>query len=624
MMQQVISPDYMRTRSKLRKSQRGMAFALTMLILFTVLVIALIGSIPQLSSGTSNSANGLLNFNQNAIQQTTGSLNHTVAFDDAESGIEYTLEWLHNQSPSPQNNASFAPALWNGTTSGNRTVVPVSETVNGSTVSYGSFSVRIYPWTQNTSATQCKYLIESEGTYNGVTDIVTAFVQQASLSKYAYFTDMDDPAGYWVVGMNSFDGPMHSNNSNGDPTNFLWFSADNTNPIFDYAGVDAYTTSASTIGWNKNTIGTVSAPTTSADWSAIAVGGQSTVRTGANRIPLPTSSNQQLISALGGATAPSGSTPSVVIPTTSGSTSGGIYIHGAAQQVTFSASGPNAVIQNIQITQVDSSTVPATTINTFVTIDPTQNQTSTFTVSKQGSTTTTSPTTTVTGTTNGTVYDDSSIGHQETPGDPNYDSYSDSVSAYNAGDLFHGQDKSGGVSGVLADNYYNSSGVLMHTNGITVATASNSNMNIDGSITTNTQRAAGTSGGYATEGSDTNYLKKAGTLGLISDSVEVVDKTVGGTSLNNVVVDGSVLAYDTFDACNTFGRPKGTFQVMGGYIAQTAGFFGVIDNNGNLFSGMAESYYYDARLASNPPPYFPTTLTSYDVISWQRVTSTIE
>jgi hypothetical protein len=501
----------------------------------------------------------------------------------------------------------------------------VNEVISGSTVSFGQFSIRIYPWTNNTSAAQSKYLIESVGTYKGATEIVSAFVQQGSLSKYAYFTDMDDPAGYWVVGLNSFDGPMHSNNSNGDPTNFLWYGADNTDPIFDYVGPDAYTTSASTIGWNENNIGNYQAPQTTGDWNSIAAGGQTTVSTGADKIPLPTSSNQQQTAALGGATAPTGTSPSVMIPAINGNTGGGIYIHGPVQQVNFSVSG-GGVIQNIQVTQIDTSTNPATTINTYITIDPTQNQTSSYTVTQVGSgTPSTSATTTLSGTTNGTIYADSSVGHQETPGDPNYDSYTDSVSAYNNGDYNHGQDKSGGVSGVIADNYYNSSGVLVHTSAITLATSSTSNLNIDGSLTTNTQRTSGgRAGGYETEGSDSSFLQKAGTVGIISNSIEVVDKKPSGANLTSVTIDAAVLAYDTFDACNVFGRPKGTFQVMGGYIAQSAGFFGVIDGSGNLASGLAESYYYDARLASNPPPNFPTTLTQYDDTSWQRESSTLE
>jgi acyl-CoA synthetase (AMP-forming)/AMP-acid ligase II len=39
--------------------------------------------------------------------------------------------------------------------------------------------------------------------------------------------------------------------------------------------------------------------------------------------------------------------------------------------------------------------------------------------------------------------------------------------------------------------------------------------------------------------------------------------------------------------------------------------------NGSLATGYAKDYYYDARLADNPPPFFPTT-GGYDRISWIR------
>lgn len=34
--------------------------------------------------------------------------------------------------------------------------------------------------------------------------------------------------------------------------------------------------------------------------------------------------------------------------------------------------------------------------------------------------------------------------------------------------------------------------------------------------------------------------------------------------------------------------------------------------------GFSSAMYYDGRLADNPPPFFPTTGTQYDVLSWQR------
>ncbi len=89
-------------------------------------------------------------------------------------------------------------------------------------------------------------------------------------------------------------------------------------------------------------------------------------------------------------------------------------------------------------------------------------------------------------------------------------------------------------------------------------------------------------------------------------------------------MDTSLLAYDTFDACNLGGRPAGTLKVMGAETANTGGVFGVMNGSGTMLTGLVASFYYDNRLGANPPPYFPTTLTSYDIVSWQREGSTLE
>ena len=126
-------------------------------------------------------------------------------------------------------------------------------------------------------------------------------------------------------------------------------------------------------------------------------------------------------------------------------------------------------------------------------------------------------------------------------------------------------------------------------------------------------------GNYVSENSDSNFTTHAGSLGIVSKTIEVVDKDASGNNLTNVEVDGSVLAFDTFDATDTGSRPQGTFQSMGGYIANSSGSFGNVYLNGTLASGLGESYSYDARLATHPPPGFPTTANQYIVVSWQRV-----
>jgi hypothetical protein len=63
---------------------------------------------------------------------------------------------------------------------------------------------------------------------------------------------------------------------------------------------------------------------------------------------------------------------------------------------------------------------------------------------------------------------------------------------------------------------------------------------------------------------------------------------------------------------------------MGAETANTGGVFGVMNGSGTMLTGLVASFYYDNRLGANPPPYFPTTLTSYDIVSWQREGSTLE
>ncbi len=609
---------------KQRKQQSGMAFAATMMVLFIALCVLLLGTFDYVGVGSDGS--GLIGMNNDATQIAGSAENTTEAFDLAESGIEYTIEWLHKQPAPPSNAVAFAPAIWNSTSTGNpaRSVVTLTFTApnakgTGTNTFSGTFSVEVYPDQNNNFNTQKKFLIESIGTFNGVQQMVTAYVQQGSFSKYAYFNDEESAGGYWTCGVDAFDGPMHSNNTDSSgnnpgsvPTNIIWYNNTTTpTPMFQYAGPDAFTCVASTIGWNLDGIGNPTAPSSASDWTNVAVGGSGSVLTNQADVPLPTTSSQQQTSALGTATAPSGTAPSVIVPANSSGTDGGIYIHGAVNNMIFSVT--NNTTQNVEIDQTNTTTSPSTTVKTYVTINPTNNSTSIYTVSTQGSSSpVTSSTTTYTGTTNGVVYCDSNIGVQSSN-----TQYNDQTAAANNGNLSYGTDKTGGVYGTIADNYYNSSGTLVHASGITVATDSSHNTNIDGSVLTNTQRLT-SNGALVPESNDPNYLRNAGSFGIVSDAVEVVDNDVNGNALTNVVVDGAVLALDTFDCTNLY-RTKGNFQVMGGYIAKAGGYFGLIDGSGNLLYGFQEHYNYDAKLANTPPPFFPTTGNQYDIVSWQRI-----
>ena len=62
---------------------------------------------------------------------------------------------------------------------------------------------------------------------------------------------------------------------------------------------------------------------------------------------------------------------------------------------------------------------------------------------------------------------------------------------------------------------------------------------------------------------------------------------------------------------------------MGTYLVKTRGLFATANNN-VVVTGLSCNRRYDARLANTPPPYFPTTSTNYDILSWQRVAQTLQ
>ena len=614
-----------------RKSQSGMVFAMTMTVLFVIFCAAVIGTL-ALRPGSSSAGNGLFNLADNARQASVADLNQSLAYNLAESGVMYTVQWLSQQNPPPSNpsspNLPYAPQFWNGvldtSTTPNRESITMP--VSGASDT-GKFAVLVYPNIDSINQTQKKYLIESIGAYRGVQEVVQAYVEQDSFGKYAYFTDNSPPNAIWEPGLTSFNGPVHSNDTNGNQRYMCWSSADNTNPMFNYGGAGAYTTSAPSIQWVKD-FQSFTPPATNNDWIHIAAGGASTVQAGVASIPMPASSSTEQTAALGGAAAPTGSTPSVTIASSGGSTAGGIYIHGDSTQMTLTtdSTGTKQTIEDDQ-QQVSNGTyqgsnyTATTYYKTYVTINPSSNTTATYTTNDtqvlyQGNNydfgTNNSGTTTLNGTTNGVIYSDGNFGHQETSGDANYDSYPDTSTAYNNNGADHGQDMTGGVSGTVADNYYNSGGQLVHTSGITVATSTSSNLNIDGNLTTFTPVTS------------SNYTKNAGTLGLVSKTLEVTTNDQNGNAITNCTVMASVVAYDTMDAANLTKRQTGTFTLVGGYIAENGGVFGLVNlQNNTVTNGLSQHFNYDVRMANNPPPFFPTTGTTYSILSWQRVTAPI-
>ena len=582
-----------------KTSERGMALVTTMLLLMSLMAMMLLGMI---ASGTSRST-GIMATTNSAIQQSGARLQSENAFNLAESGVEYTLQWMSGQSSPPNNSSAFAPAFPGYTQQGRRSVLAPDPSQPSST-----FSVIVYPDSGNfasvttgqvTNNAQKKYVIESTGTSGGFTQTIRTYVHVSSLSKYLVLVDKWPPNNWWVSGISTFDGPVHDNNSDGRNEDIFWKS-NATSPMWSYAGSDAYEVGAN-VNWWKDGWFTAGTPGAS-DWTKIFAGGQGSLTTGAQNVPFPTSSNLQLNAALNGTVAPSAGSPvGVTLPT-----GGGTYIHGDVQQMTLSVDPHDSTTQIIKIQQTDSNNNPYTTTLTLqADATPARTLIHVDYLASNGSGGYIPATSdgTASGVTNGVVYCDGNIGTQGT----------------NPGDPLAGTPKSGGVSGMIADNVLDTNTAVTHYSALSIVTDHAKNCNIDGNLTYHTARAKDSHGVYLPENQDSNFVKNAGTLGIVSNSVLIMKSDSGGNALNNIEIDGTVMAYSLYEVDQYATRPAGNWENMGGYLSATLGVFGIGDSDGNIVTGMNNNFNYDARMANNPPPFFPTTGNTYDVVSWQRV-----
>lgn len=554
---------------------------------------------------------GLLSMISGSLKMAQHSDDATEALNMADGGLDLAMSWFSQQGAPPDGAAVLFPSgnQFFGT---NGTIPhPFSATADGS-----SLKVRITWDVTNTGSVQKHYVVDSTATTaSGATATVRAYVQQSSFGKYAVFLDSTPPGAYWASGLNVFDGPVHSNNSNnGSPAaptgalnNVVW--SDGTGgitpkPVFTYQGNDAFTVSGSSINWMRNSYGNLSGPATEAEWRMVATGGSASVQTGVPMITMPASSASRQYAALGQPvpTPPADSNPPGGLPSTFGVTvphsggnggtaTGGLYIHGSTlhpdvQQVNLSVDPGNSTTQIIQVLQTDDNNYPYTTT---VTLNASTNSTSVHVdyMRPNGGGTFVAATTdnSYAGVTNGVVYCDGSVGGQTGT-------------------------KTGGVTGVVADG-----------RALTLATDTSHNVNIDGSLTYKTPRQRDGSGNLLPESDPANatFRANAGTLGIVSQNVEVVDKDTSGNWIQNIEVDAAVMAFGTYDAADYTTRPVGQMLNMGTYIVKNRGLFST-GSGLNVVSGIPCSRLYDNRLANHPPPFFPTTSSRYDVISWQRVT----
>ena len=531
----------------------------------------------------------------------------TEALNMADGGVDLAYTWLTMQDPPP-----LAANLQNMTT-----FFGTNGTINAPFGQTGTqLVVPIRAHANNPSATQKRYFVESKGTMpSGATVIVRAYLQQVSFGKYAFFADTDG-AGFWNY-TSHFEGPFHSNDSDGLPTTIRWKSDAQADPMFQYLGPDAFSVSGDPRWW-KDTLYNTVPPSSAADYKAIAAGGQATMtmgyKTDANgnfltdtngkkipnspSIPLPTTNYAQQYAAVG-LTAPSpanSAPPAASIPTKDGAgttqTQGVFYTVGGGLYIKTPSPGSTLAGDNDVVLQVDSSGNQQIVVSQkqtllprvqTVTINPVANTTTISTVYK-GSTTTT----TQTGVPNGMVYSDGNITN---------------------------------LSGSIANNRVTGSGTSATITNrsamtITADVASDRNIYIADDV------KYGVTRDYTKKQAlDTNYNLYAGTLGLLADTI-VIRAAAASTHSYNLRVDGSILATNTFMP-ETYKGTVGSMTQMGGLIQRASSVFGTVNGSGVIATGYVTQYHYDNRFADNPPPFFPTTGNDYDIVSWQRVTNTL-
>ena len=622
-----------------------MAVVATMLVLMALLSLVLLGEIVN-----GHRSGGTLAVSGNGLTSAARLSQTTQALTLAESGVEVTMQWLHRLGSPPALNNAFPLPKFSSKNPGD---AGVTYALNG-----GTFTVLIYPDDSNyvaggslgsVTTTPKRYLIQSTGTYGGVTQIVRAYITQTSFGKYAFFTDHDPSNIYWVGGLNSFDGPTHFNGSNNNPTNVVW--ADNK-PIFNFNGSDAFTYSGS-VAWYHNSSSNAQAPSSASDYQNVAKIGASGVNK-TDPISMPQNSLKQQYAAWGAdyvdntSSAPPGAPTATTATGVTVTPGGGIYIHcknsANKNDVPADSTQPVNDVQQMvlsvdangsQVITIDQNNDAGTLTRTKITIDKRSSPGVThIAVGPASGALAALPD--VAGTTNGVVYCDGNIGATQDPATA-YDSYNQLPYAPQGTNM---NVPGKGLSGTIADGQ-----------ALTISTdATSKNVNINGSVTYNTPRAKDASGKFLpeTDPANANFLSKAGTLGIVASAVQLVNNNSSGQPLGDTELDATVLAQDTLqtidysayyidtNSANNLGsyrsgsttyyyhwvRQPHQFLCMGGEIAAARGTLGTFNSSTlQMQTGFSGNYSYDARLANSPPPFFPTTSSQYDILSWQRVGS---
>ncbi len=408
------------------------------------------------------------------------------------------------------------------------------------------------------------YEITCTAAVSGHSRRVRVVVRQSTFGKYAYFTDRETSSAsggaIWWNSNDEIDGPVHSNNTGG--TNFNinysgWNSNNPRRPIFR----DIVTGCGNTINYQP------SRPKSESDFQKVFLNGSKGYLLNVNRVNLPPSTEDQKRAAWGDFSGYP-STTGVYIRSDAGGGNGGIYIHGNAGITMSVDAGGNQIMTVVQGTDT-----------TVIKFDMAAGTTSVLS---------------------------GSVG----PGSPTSAASMSNGVIYCSGNITS-------LRGTIADNWV-ANGEIQRRSAWTIATDTNAgkDITITGDLV------------YATRPDKSQPLDApcnlaAGTLGIVAQDIKIADDGTPyyrhyNRELNCVMLAGSSTVDGSISVQNYDRGTTGTLKVIGGLIQSTRGPVGTINSSGNIATGYAKDYHYDRRLASAPPPHYPTT-GSYDRISWEVI-----
>jgi hypothetical protein len=171
------------------------------------------------------------------------------------------------------------------------------------------------------------------------------------------------------------------------------------------------------------------------------------------------------------------------------------------------------------------------------------------------------------------------------------------------------------LKGELADNSV-VNGTIQRRSAMTISTDVNNgkDITITGNITYHTKPDK-------TQDSDAACNLAAGTFGLVSDDIKIASSAPANLEIDAVCMAGgkNTTAGSFYVQNYDSKKPTGTLTVLGGIIQKARGPVGTFDSStGQTQTGYSKNYHYDPRLATNPPPFYPTT-GRYERYSWRMV-----